>query len=509
MLSVDALPVLRIASHIANTPHVFLCWRSNSVLQYLPTDTINDKNGSPQSNKKTSFDALFAAYLEYIDKGSLSPPSIEILSIFWMNPATALLPIFNEQHQSADDIVGFIGFEFKSKNDADNLRQSTQISLLKDMAHMLSKHVQQTRHLRSLTASEAMFKEVARLNKDYMYVKDETGKIIFANAAVLSRFPDDKYSDIVEHKITELFESHSQQSISSIEKEARRIGEHLRVDHVKVEDGRDSILQTLVQRLQINDERTCFLVVSKDVTDREIIINDLKRSNKDLDNFAYVASHDLKAPLNVIKRLISWVIEDCKSLLPQDSLENLELVMNRANRMEQLLQDLLAYSRIGKEYQEACEINVKEKVLELLSLLDLPMGFVLNCDDQTALVPEVPFSVVLLNLISNAIKHHDSGNAKIEIKVRRNQRANVITVIDNGPGIAEEDRKRVFDLFETLKPRDEVEGSGMGLSVVKRLVEHYGGYIKVEENRPRGTKFVVNWPYTNVARDVLAQLSDK
>jgi signal transduction histidine kinase len=192
--------------------------------------------------------------------------------------------------------------------------------------------------------------------------------------------------------------------------------------------------------------------------------------------------------------------------MPQDCLENLELVMNRANRMEQLLQDLLSYSRIGRDYLEAKELNVKDKVIELLSLIDLPMGFSMKCDNAKALVPEVPFGVVLLNLIANAIKHHDSGNAKIQIKVRRTQKANIITVIDNGPGIAKENQERIFDLFETLKPRDEVEGSGMGLSVVKRLVEHYGGSIRVEENRPRGTKFIVYWPFENIARKVLTQL---
>jgi signal transduction histidine kinase len=242
-------------------------------------------------------------------------------------------------------------------------------------------------------------------------------------------------------------------------------------------------------------------------TERDIIIKDLQRSNRDLDNFAYVASHDLKAPLNVIKRLVSWVMEDCASIMPADSLENLELVLSRANRMEQLLHDLLAYSRIGKEYQEATELNVKSKVVELLSLIDLPMGFTVKCDDTLVKVPEVPFGVVLLNLLANAIKHHDSGNAIIEVKVRRNQSANVITVIDNGPGVSPDNRAKIFDLFETLKPRDEIEGSGMGLSIVKRLVEHYGGHIKVDENRPRGTKFIVYWPFNNVARQVLTKLS--
>jgi signal transduction histidine kinase len=176
--------------------------------------------------------------------------------------------------------------------------------------------------------------------------------------------------------------------------------------------------------------------------------------------------------------------------------------------MEKLLVDLLNYSRIGKDYQESNIVNLRDLVVELLSLIDLPMGFVVNCADVDIQVATIPFNVVMLNLLSNAIKHHDSGNAKIEIKAKNGASGSVITIQDNGPGIAPKDRDRIFKLFETLKPRDEVEGSGMGLSVVKKIVEHYGGNIKVESNQPRGTKFIINWPLKNFARAVLDNLND-
>jgi signal transduction histidine kinase len=169
---------------------------------------------------------------------------------------------------------------------------------------------------------------------------------------------------------------------------------------------------------------------------------------------------------------------------------------------------LLSYSRIGKDYQDASELNLRSFMVELLSLIDLPMGFALKCDNVDIKVPEIAFNVVMLNLVSNAIKHHDLGNAKIEVKAKRSDRGCVITVVDNGPGIEEKNRLRIFKLFETLKSRDEVEGSGIGLSVVKKIVEHYGGTIRVEANQPRGTKFIVNWPFNNIARTVLDNLSD-
>lgn len=248
--------------------------------------------------------------------------------------------------------------------------------------------------------------------------------------------------------------------------------------------------------------------VSRDVTEKEILINDLKRSNTDLDNFAYVASHDLRSPLNVIKRLVTWVSEDCDAVLPNESKEDLAIVLSRVERMEKLLVDLLSYSRITKDYQDAVTINLHDFMVELLTLIDLPMGFVLKCDKIDISVPEIAFNVVMLNLVSNAIKHHDSGNAKIEVKAKHNDKGWVITVLDNGPGIEVKNRARIFKLFETLKSRDEVEGSGMGLSVVKKIVEHYGGSITVDENLPRGTQFIVTWPQHNIAQTVLGNLNE-
>ncbi|MFC4701386.1 ATP-binding protein [Glaciecola siphonariae] len=383
---------------------------------------------------------------------------------------------------------------------------------VQDIVTLLISQNQTSVKLKKSANAESLFKELLDLNKDYIYVKDSHGDVVFANQAVLQMCGQSQLKNLISADVLTRFEANNGKNVQASVKEAEAItrskGEHEHIVSVTTPNGDELTLQTTRQRFVAQDDQFYLMVASTDVTEREVIIKDLKRSNKDLNNFAYVASHDLKAPLNVIKRLVSWVMEDCASILPRDSQENLELVMNRANRMEQLLQDLLAYSRIGREYQEAVELNVKSKVIELLSLMDLPMGFVVKCDDAVVKVPEIPFGVVLLNLMSNAIKHHDSGNAQIQIKVRSNQSANVITVLDNGPGIAVENRAKIFDLFETLKPRDEVEGSGMGLSVVKRLVEHYGGYIKVGDNRPRGTKFVVYWPFNNVARQVLSQLSD-
>ncbi|WP_395338162.1 sensor histidine kinase [Ningiella sp. W23] len=364
---------------------------------------------------------------------------------------------------------------------------------------------------------DEIFKEITDLSNDYIYIKNSRGEVVFANQATRtllqsSIFERSEQVASLSDRICAFFEHkssspHKQQIVVEAQRHALTKGEHSRVESFQLGEHSDRVFQINVKRFGAYRDDAHLLIVAKDITEQELIVQDLKRSNKDLDSFAYVASHDLKAPLNVIKRMVSWVMEDCETVLPRDSMENLEIVMSRVHRMEQLLQDLLSYSKIGREYQHPSEVNVNDKVVELLSLIDLPMGFSLRCDDVSVLVPDVPFSVVLLNLISNAIKHNDSGNAKIQIKVKRKQTSNMITVMDNGPGISEGDRARIFDLFETLKPRDEVEGSGMGLSIVKRLVEHYGGSITIQDNTPRGAKFVINWPLNNLTRQAVAQLS--
>ncbi|WP_371193972.1 ATP-binding protein [Glaciecola sp. SC05] len=509
MLSFDVSNVLSLLSAISQTPHVFV-FRACDACASFP---VQPKNLDTRIGLMAQLSNLsFTDFYEHIQQSSktLSNPSNNPVYKAHLVSVDAFHELYLcsvYTHECGDVSVDAPDVILGVCIDIEGSWNQSANSALGSLANMLQFQMKQEAKLRAVARSEALFKEISSLNKDYIYVKDAQGKIIFANKAVIQLFPDDTYRDIVEHKLQAIFEKNIEQPIAEVNALAKLKGEHQREDSITLQNSTVMVLQTMTQRFHAHDGTLYLLVVSRDVTEREVIIKDLKRSNQDLDSFAYVASHDLKAPLNVIKRLVSWVMEDCADVLPQDSLDDLALVMSRARRMEQLLQDLLAYSRIGKEYQQAKEVNVKQKVVELLSLIDLPMGFVVNCDDSEVKVPEVPFGVVLLNLIANAIKHHDSGNAKIQIKVRRNQTSNVITVMDNGPGIALENRARIFDLFETLKPRDEIEGSGMGLSVVKRLVEHYGGHIKVEDHRPRGTKFIVYWPFNNMAEQVLTQLS--
>jgi PAS domain S-box-containing protein len=220
----------------------------------------------------------------------------------------------------------------------------------------------------------------------------------------------------------------------------------------------------------------------------------LEKSNSDLEQFAYIASHDLKSPLNAIQQLANWIEEDCRDVLPEDSKEHLALMIGRSSRMIKLLDDLLNYSRVSRYEYKYEAIELKHLVLDQFSLIDSPDGFNCISPNSFLLIPRVPFEIVIRNILSNAIKHHDIGKGTIEIKFNKSESNQIITVTDDGPGIPPEMHKKVLEMFQTLKPRDDIEGSGMGLAMAKRIVNHYNGELSIDSDGIRGTSFIINWP---------------
>lgn len=220
----------------------------------------------------------------------------------------------------------------------------------------------------------------------------------------------------------------------------------------------------------------------------------LEKSNHDLEQFSYVASHDLKSPLRGIDQLTTWIGEDIDD--KEETKAHLKLMRNRVNRMENLLDDLLTYARIGQEEDKIQRVDSKDVMASLYDLVSPPATFNLELKGEFPVFNTfyVPFQMVFRNLINNAIKHHDKSNGKITISVTQEEQTYVFVVEDDGPGIAPEYHEKIFALFQTLKPRDEVEGSGMGLAIIKRMVDYLGTQIHVDSQVGQGTRFIVSWP---------------
>ena len=226
------------------------------------------------------------------------------------------------------------------------------------------------------------------------------------------------------------------------------------------------------------------------------LLEDLKRINEELDSFAFVASHDLKSPLRGIDQLATWIIEDVGDAASAETQDHVRLMRGRIKRMERLLDDLLAYSRVGRTDSDISTVDTSVLVRDIFDLMDTlkPVSLDLSQNMPVLQTRKVPLELVFRNLISNAIKHNDKPAGRIAVDAQAIDGGYVFTVADNGPGIAPEHQKRVFEMFQTLKPRDELEGSGIGLALVKKAIHLAGGKISVDSDGRNGCKFLFVWP---------------
>lgn len=263
---------------------------------------------------------------------------------------------------------------------------------------------------------------------------------------------------------------------------------------VPVPDAAERVTAWFGAATDIHLQKTVEATLERRVAERTA---ELHRSNQELDQFAYVASHDLKAPLRGIANLATWIEEDVGAALPPESRRHLALLRGRVQRMERLLDDLLAYSRIGRVEAAPERLDPAEVVHDVVELLAPPEGFTVRVRGPMPVLvtPRAPFEGVLRNLIHNAIKHHHRERGTVVVSARETGDGFVqFTVADDGPGIAPAYHERIFRLFQTLRPRDEVEGSGMGLAYVKKAVETMGGTVRVESEPGRGAAFRFTWP---------------
>lgn len=223
------------------------------------------------------------------------------------------------------------------------------------------------------------------------------------------------------------------------------------------------------------------------------LIAALERSNRDLDHFAYVTSHDLKAPLRGIANLARWVGEDLGAGASERSREFLSLIGGRVHRLETMIDGVLNYSRAGRTADEPANLELGPLVTDIVELLAPPQGAVRIGNLPAVQSPRSPLEQVFLNLISNALKH---GGKHVEVGAEPAEDAWEFFVRDDGPGIAPRFHAQIWGLFQTLRARDTTESTGIGLAVVRRIVEAHGGRAWVESEEGRGATFRFTWPRT-------------
>ena len=343
-----------------------------------------------------------------------------------------------------------------------------------------------------------------------------SGQVRMMNAAALEMFgltPD----EVVGRSIRQLFPEAASAEVTTIYSLMENLGaaQRHRVQTMGVRpDGNFFPVEISISALQADRQ---WIALVQDITERqqaeatilsranelaslaEVLAQtnaDLSAKNRELSQFAYVASHDLKAPLRAISNLSAWIEEDLGEQIPSENHEQFRLLRGRVERMEALISGLLEYSRVGRTDEELEFVATATLLNEVINTVPRPAEFMIFVDANmpTFFARRQRLRQVFFNLISNAVKHHDRDDGKVSISVRDLGQFFEFSVADDGPGIAPQYHQKVFSIFQTLQARDKMENIGIGLSIAKKSVEIEGGVIQVQSSVAEGSTFRFTWP---------------
>ncbi len=226
------------------------------------------------------------------------------------------------------------------------------------------------------------------------------------------------------------------------------------------------------------------------------LIRKIDGINKDLRDFASIVSHDLKAPLRGIKSLATWILDDAGDKLDQEITEQMHLLLDRVELMHRLIDGVLKYSRAGRTEGEPVRVELNEFIPEAIDMLDAPGNIAIAVQDDMPAIYclETQFMQLFQNLISNAIKYMDKPKGRINVSCIEENGFWKFAVADNGPGIEEKHFERIFKMFQSLSVTENFRGTGVGLTVAKKIVELHGGSIWVESKVGEGSTFFFTLP---------------
>ncbi len=274
-----------------------------------------------------------------------------------------------------------------------------------------------------------------------------------------------------------------------------------------VENGaQDYIIKEQVDNMQLALALRYAITRKEAEAKQTLLMEQLETVNRELESFAYVISHDLKAPLRGIRTVIEWLVEDYSEALDDEGKEQMGLLVNRVNRMQGLIEGVLRYSRAGRQQQEVDTIKLSEVVPNVIDSLIPPDHITIEVEHPLPIIEadEIRITQVFQNLISNAIKYHDKQDGHIRIQCQENHTEWQFDVIDDGPGIDPRHFERIFEMFSTLQSKDDYESTGVGLAVVKKIVESYGGKIWVKSQIDEGSTFSFSLPKIKSASSLTA-----
>jgi two-component system sensor kinase FixL len=262
------------------------------------------------------------------------------------------------------------------------------------------------------------------------------------------------------------------------------------------------VRRTLVPEFSDEGKIVAYDGLLQDITELKIaeqvqiqLLNELEQATEDLKDFAYVASHDLKAPLRGISSLANWISDDYGEKLGEEGKEHIKLLMSRVKRMYNLIDGVLSYSQLARR-DKGVKVDLNEMVKNVMADIEIPKNIQTTVKNTLPVIVCCKDSIrqVFYSLLSNAVGFMDKPDGKIEIDCEEEKDCWTFSVADNGPGIEEKHFEKIFKMFQTLTPRDTYESTGVGLTVTKKIVELHGGKIWLKSTPGRGSTFFFSLP---------------
>jgi PAS domain S-box-containing protein len=358
---------------------------------------------------------------------------------------------------------------------------------------LLAKQVVMTIKSRKESRELVVFKKFFNLSLEYLCIANTDGYFKVINpmfARTLGYTEEELYQQPFSELIHEEDRASTLMEVHKLSKGHHTVGFENRY---RKKDGSYINLHWTAQPDPFTGE---IFAAAHDITGLRKVEKLLLKSNEQLDQFAYIVSHDLKAPLRAISTLSTFLEEDLNGKLDEESKANFDLLKSRVVRMENLINGILEYSRIDKKKHELEEIDVNHILEEVKDGFSQNKNFKIEIADVLPIVKysHIQLFQVFQNLIGNAIKYHDKEKGTITIHYTQKNNSHQFKVQDDGPGIDPDYHDKIFGVFQTLQSKDEIESTGIGLAIVKKIIENYGGKIKVKSELGKGATFIFTIP---------------
>ncbi|MFV5689401.1 sensor histidine kinase [Flavobacterium sp. ZT3R25] len=219
---------------------------------------------------------------------------------------------------------------------------------------------------------------------------------------------------------------------------------------------------------------------------------------KEFEEFVYIVSHDIKTPMRAISNLTTWIEEDLGTNVDNAILDNFRLLKNRVERLEKMMNALLELSRINSSEMELYEVNIPKLVNDCIKMLadksNVEFHFTYHLKNENTVTLGKKLQKVLFNLLDNAVRFHDKEKKNVFIEIIENKTDYEIKVSDDGPGIPEEVRDKIFSIFYTVNSKDIVDSTGAGLAITNKIIKLAGGVFQYTPAVNNGSVFKFNWP---------------